>query len=281
MFLEIKFVGGLGNQLFQYATGRNLCIENKIAYLLLNIESYTDESLGRTFGLSNLQIKGTIIKSNRVKKIFRKHTKFNKIFTALSLHKNISEENFSLHQLKKRTGFLTSVNGFWQSAHYFNDIREILLKEFAPLHLPGLPGWIAENNTVAVHVRRTDYLTEKRYGFLGAEYYRAAMVMLKEKIADPLFVFFSDDIAWCRATFKNDKIIFFADDEWDKDYLQLHLMSKCAHQVIANSSFSWWGAWLNSNPEKIVIRPATPFKEKSLLYQSHYPEEWIAINNNS
>ena len=279
MFLEIKFVGGLGNQLFQYATGRSLCVTNKIPYLLLNTEAYVNESLGRDFRLSNLQIKGTVIKSNQVKKIFKKHTKLNKIFTAFSLHKDISEENFTLHQLKNKTGFLTSVNGFWQSAYYFNDIREILLKEFKPLQLPPLPGWAIENNTVAVHVRRTDYLTGKRYGFLGATYYEDSMALLKEKITDPLFVFFSDDIPWCKATFKNDRIIFCEEDHWDKDYLQLYLMSKCANQVIANSSFSWWGAWLNTNPGKIVIRPARPFKEKSLLYQSHYPEEWISIKN--
>lgn len=280
MFLEIKFKGGLGNQLFQYAMGRSLCEENKIACLLLNTESYYNESLNRTFALANLQIKGTIITSNRVKKIFRQHTKLNKIFTAFGLHKDIREDDFSIQQLEKKTGFLTSVNGYWQSDFYFNNIRKILLKEFTPLHLPVLPAWIIEKNTVAVHVRRTDYLTEKRYGFLGTDYYEAAMELVREKLTDPLFIFFSDDIAWCKATFKNNRIFFCDEQQWREDYIQLHLISKCAHQVISNSSFSWWGAWLNTNSEKIVIRPATPFKEKNLLYESHYPLEWIAINNN-
>lgn len=279
MFLEIKFKGGLGNQLFQYATGRNLCIEKKIPFLLLNIESYKNESLGRSFSLSKLQIKGTVITSNWVKKIFRKHTKFNKICTAFLLHKNIAEDNFSIQQLEEKAGLLTSLDGYWQSQAYFNNIRQILLKEFTPMQLPGLPGWVAETNTIAVHVRRKDYLTEKRYGFLGADYYEAAMEMLNEKLTKPLFVFFSDDIEWCKTTFINDRIIFCEDNAWNIDYLQLYLISKCAHQVIANSSFSWWGAWLNTNPQKIVIRPATPFKEKSLLYQYHYPAEWISVNN--
>ncbi len=279
MFLEIKFKGGIGNQLFQYAAARNLCIENKIHYLLLNIEAYKSESLGRVFCLSNMQVKGTIIKSDRVKKIFRRHTRVNKIFTAFSLHKDINEDKFSLRQLKNETGFLTSVDGYWQSAWYFNGIREILLKEFTPRHLPALPVWIAENNTVAVHVRRTDYLNENRYGFLGNRYYEVAMAMLKEKLTNPFFIFFSDDIEWCKTFFKDGRVIFCEDDQWNKDYLQLYLISKCAHQIIANSSFSWWGAWLNTNHEKIVIRPATPFKEKKLLYESHYPEEWIMVNN--
>jgi hypothetical protein len=63
------------------------------------------------------------------------------------------------------------------------------------------------------------------------------------------------------------------------DYLQLYLMTKCHHQIIANSSFSWWGAWLNVHPEKIVIRPSAPFREKSLLYESHYPEDWVSIDH--
>lgn len=279
IFLEIKFKGGLGNQLFQYATARNLCIEKKISYLLLNTESYKNDSLGRSFSLTKLQVKGTVIKSNRVKKIFRKHTKINKIFTAFSLHKNITEDNFSIQEIKEKTGLLTSLDGYWQSQVYFNNIRHILLKEFTPLYLPVLPDWVAEKNTIAVHVRRKDYLTEKRYGFLGTDYYEAAITMLNQKLTDPLFVFFSDDIYWCKTTFRSNRIIFCEDEQWDTDYLQLYLISKCAHQVIANSSFSWWGAWLNTNPQKIVIRPAKPFKEKSLLYEYHYPEEWISVNN--
>ncbi|MEJ7589526.1 MAG: alpha-1,2-fucosyltransferase [Ferruginibacter sp.] len=281
MFLEIKFAGGLGNQLFQYAAGRSLCIKNNIACLLLNTESYRNDSLGRSFALSNLRISGTIIQSNSIKNIFRKHTKLNSVASIFKLHKEIREKNFTLQKLENKSGFLTSLNGYWQSAHYFYEHRGILLKEFIPLQQPPLPGWIKEYNTVAVHVRRTDYLTEARYGFVGVEYYHNAMDLLKEKINNALFVIFSDDIDWCRSTFTNPGILFCEDNGWDKDYLQLHLMSRCNHQVIANSSFSWWGAWLNENPHKIVIRPVNPFKEKNLLYESHYPEEWIALNNNN
>lgn len=279
MFLEIKFAGGLGNQLFQYATGRALYIKNNIAYLVLNIESYNNEPLGRTFALSNLQVKGSIVKHKRLQQIFRKNTKLNKLVTIFSLHKTIKEKNFSLQHIKKIKSFLTSLDGYWQSPFYFKDIRDVLVKEFTPVNLPQLPEWIFENDTVAVHIRRTDYLIDPRYGAIGVDYYEAAMAVVKEKIANPLFVFFSDDIAWCKATFNNNRIIFCENILWDKDYLQLYLMTKCAHQVIANSSFSWWGAWLNNNPAKIVIRPAAPFKESGLLYEAHYPEDWIVIDN--
>ena len=279
LFLEIKFVGGLGNQLFQYAAGRGLCIENKIPYLLLNTESYKNESLGRTFGLNDFNIKGTVVSNGTILKIFRAKTKLNKLFTNFLLHKVVRENGFVLQQVKYKTGVLTSLEGYWQSPFYFDNIREILLKEIIPRHLPALPGWIAKNNTVAIHVRRTDYLNEKRYGFLGIGYYEAAIAVMKEKLNDPVFVLFSDDMPWCKAAFKTSNIIFCEEVLWGKDHLQLYLISCCTHQVIANSSFSWWGAWLNDNPQKIVIRPATPFQDKSLLYQSHYPGQWIAINN--
>ncbi len=280
LILEIKFAGGLGNQLFQYAAARRLCLINKIPFLLLNTGNYKNESLGRTFSLQGFNIKGYIIRNENVAKVFRRHTKFNKIATFLLLHKQIDEPDFKLHQLENKTGFLSSLSGFWQSSFYFNDIRETLLKELTPLKIPAPPKWLTLPDTVAVHVRRTDYLTEKRYGFLGVEYYRAAMTVIKNKLAKPVFIFFSDDIKWCKLFFKESDIFFCEEKEWVSDYLSLWLMSKCRHQVIANSSFSWWGAWLNTNPDKIVIRPADPFKEESLLYEAHYPAEWIAIDNN-
>jgi hypothetical protein len=280
MFLEIKFEGGLGNQLFQYAAGRSLCIKKRIPYLLFNTDSYINQPLGRAFALGNLQVKGEVIKNSTVNKIFRRHTKLNKIFTALGLHHLIEEKGFVLQPLENNTRFLTSLKGYWQSAWYFEEVREILLNEFRPKQIPVLPGWIKHTNTVAVHVRRTDYLLEPRYGFVGETYYRQAIDLIKGKLKDPLFVFFSDDLDWCKSSFLNERAIYCEDEHWREDYQQLHLMSNCAHQVIANSSFSWWGAWLNTNPEKIVIRPANPFKEKSLLYESHYPGSWIAVENN-
>jgi hypothetical protein len=280
MFLEIKFQGGLGNQMFQYATGRALCIKNNISYLLLNIESYKHNSLGRNFSLANCNIEGSIISNNRIKQIFREKTKLNRIFSAFSLHQHVKESNFLLHELDDRTGILTSLNGYWQSEYYFSDIRTTLLNELLPRVHPVLPFWVKVNREiVAVHVRRTDYLFEDRYGFLGLDYYLNAFEYMRNEVSDPFFVVFSDDLAWCRKHFNQQDFMFVDDLGWTTDYLQLYLMSKCNHQIIANSSFSWWGAWLNTNSSKIVVRPQTPFKDKSLLYQSHYPDTWVIIEN--
>lgn len=279
MFLEIKFVGGLGNQLFQYATARRLCLKKKIPFLLLGTESYTNDSLGRKFVLSSLSIIGSKIKIDFFKKIFKPKTKLNKIFTLLRLHKYIYEQGFVLQTILEKKSLLLSLSGYWQSEHYFDDIRNILLKEFVPLDLPDYPNWINKKNLVAIHIRRQDYINEKRYGVLTSTYYEKGILLMKSLLETPEFIFFSDDIEWCKENFTDNKFIYCEDSNWEYDYLQLHLISKCKHQIVANSSFSWWGAWLNENPNKIVIRPTTPFIDQNLLYQSHYPANWLKIEN--
>jgi hypothetical protein len=280
MFLEVKFEGGLGNQMFQYATGRSICIKNNIRYLLLNTESYLHNSLGRKFSLAHFNISGTVIKNNRVRQVFRQKTKLNKLASALALHEDWKEKNFMLHTVPRRTRMLTSVQGYWQSEFYFTNIRDILLQEFVPKKYPTFPTWMqVKSETVAVHVRRTDYLSESRYGFLGLNYYLNAIELIKAKVSDPLFIVFSDDILWCKKYFLGENFVFADDTSWSADYLQLFLMSKCKHQVIANSSFSWWSAWLNNNSNKIIVRPVKPFKDEQLLYQNHYPEQWLTVQN--
>lgn len=280
LFIEIKFVGGLGNQLFQYATSRSLGIKNKIPYILLNTEGYKKNNpRAREFGLKYYKINGHIINSEIVNKMLRPGTKMNKFISIFPGYNAINENGLKLQMLSYRKSLLTSLSGYWQSEYYFNDIRSILIEELVPKILPPFPNWLLNNNTVAVHVRRTDYLLESQFGFLGKKYYVDSIDFFAKKIDNPLFIFFSDDIEWCKEEFKNDNSIFFDDNMWKADYLQLFLMSKCLHQIIANSSFSWWGAWLNTNPEKIIIRPETPFRDKSIYYESYYPNEWLSICN--
>ncbi len=276
MFLKIKFTGGLGNQLFQYATARALV--KKSDFLLFDTSNYRDDYLNRKFTLLHYHIRGKILHNSYLKKTFANKAKLNKLISLLGLFGNITEEGFSIHNnLKGGCKLFTSLKGFWQSETYFISIREQLLKELKPFNVPAFPDFMQRSDTVAVHIRRTDYLQDERYGFVGEHYYRNALHIIKQKINDPAIIFFSDDIPWCKQVFEDGSMLFCEDPEWDKDYMQLYLMSKCKHQVIANSSFSWWGAWLNQNVNKIVIRPARPFIDKSLCYENHYPSDWIAI----
>lgn len=281
LFLEVKLVGGLGNQIFQYATGRSLCIKNKIPYLLLNAESYRNDPFGRNLGLNRFNVKGKVIESKFVNKMLRKGTKLNKIISSFSFYNVFEESELKLFNFPlKSSGLLTSIKGYWQSEFYFKNIRDELIKELTPKQLPPLPDWVQRKETVAVHVRRTDYLAESRFGFLGEAYYKESMELLRGQLKNPIFIFFSDDISWCKSNFNDSDTIFFEEKGvWAQDYLQLYLMSKCAHLIIANSTFSWWSGWLNNNPDKIIIRPSVPFADSSLMYESYYPAEWRSVNN--
>ena len=278
-FLEVKFTGGLGNQLFQYATGRNLCIKNNIPYLLLNTESYRNDPLGRKFGLTHFKIKGFVIKNEFSQKIFRKGTWINRLISGLPVFHLIEEDGLRLHSFPDSTRLVISLTGYWQSEQYFKDIRSILLNELTLSDLPQFPEWQKRKNSVAVHIRRMDYLAEDGFGALSEQYYHDAMEMMRNKINEPSFIFFSDNIEWCKEKFRDENFFYCEEKEWEKDYLQLYLMSKCSHQIIANSSFSWWGAWLNNNPDKIVMKPERPFIDSSLMYERYYPDDWISIKN--
>jgi hypothetical protein len=279
LFLEVKLKGGLGNQLFQYSTGRCLAIKKKIPYLLLNPDSYSNDAFNRSFALSHFNIQGSVLKSGLAKKALREGTKINRFISKLPFYGSIRESGLFVHPFPTRLRAFTSMAGYWQSDRYFSDIRDVLVEEITPVSYPSYPAWMEAKNTVAVHVRRADYLVENRFGSLSERYYTDAMNLTRASCASPVFIFFSDDPEWCKSTFKAADILFFEEEAWAADYLQLFLMSRCRHQIIANSSFSWWSAWLNTHPDRIVIRPETPFRDASLLYESYYPVEWIRGKN--
>lgn len=275
-FICVKLYGGLGNQLFQYATARAVMKERD--FLLLDTTHFNDDFYGRKFGLQQFNIKGKVLKNKLVSKIFTPATKLNRIAVRLGLFHLIKEEGFYYKKIGAAdVRSFSVIDGYWQTEKYFNCVRDEILLELVPQQIPEMPQWITQTNTVAVHVRRTDYLKDVRYGFLGEEYYQEAINYLRQKLGNPLFVFFSDDVEWCKQTFTGDDILFCNEADWQKDYLQLYLMSKCNHQVIANSSFSWWSAWLNENKEKFIIRPKVPFRDETLCYEHYYPESWISI----
>jgi hypothetical protein len=275
-FVKIDFAGGLGNQLFQYATARALKGEKDL--LLFDADNYKNDYLNRKFALEGFKVKGTVVSGRYVKKLFTPKTRLNQFVDALGLFNLIQEDTYRLQpNIQDRVSMFTTIRGFWQSDKYFTRVRAELLRELVPKLVPERPPYLVQKNTVAVHVRRTDYLNDHRYGFIGEMYYRNAIEHMKRSLQNPLFIFFSDDLEWCKRHFGEQDCLFADSNDWLDDHLQLYLIAQCCHQIIANSSFSWWGAWLNQNDKKIVIRPAKPFQDESFLYESHYPPEWIAI----
>ena len=142
---------------------------------------------------------------------------------------------------------------------------------------------IKSTEAVAVHFRRGDY-TKKRvadkYGSCSVEYYKNAVEYIAEKYPNPEIFFFSDDIEWVKENLKFPyNCSYVANNTGDKSFEDLRLMSCCKHNVIANSSFSWWGAWLNNNKDKIVVAPKKWLQDSSFAQDDIVPKAWIRLDN--
>ncbi|MFH0892344.1 MAG: alpha-1,2-fucosyltransferase [Candidatus Falkowbacteria bacterium] len=263
----VKILGGLGNQLFQYAAGRRLA-QIRNTKLLLDISAYETYKL-HNYSLHYFNIKeaiaterdlGLFIKNNTYQSIMRRLNRFipskYKRFVFEKPHSRFIPDVLAL-------GNKAYLDGYWQNENYFKDIRDILLWEFTLKEPLGpddarIEKEIAEHNSVSLHIRRGDYVqnqkTNQKYGTCSLDYYHQAINHITKIIHNPRFFIFSDDIQWVKDNLKV-KNCEYIDHDASKNYVDLILMSRCKHNIIANSSFSWWGAWLNSNPQKIIIAP--------------------------
>jgi hypothetical protein len=291
-----RLSSGLGNQLFQYALGRNLAIENKtdfkldISFFPNDIRKY---ALGGFNIVENFSTKEDLAKiglPNMEKQDILSRTK-RKIFRLRENHKPINERKIIIEPyfqfcpdiLKIKNSCYLSGN--WQSEKYFKDSGDIIKKEFTLKNEMSSLGkeWvkrIEKNGSVSLHIRRGDYVnnlqTNQLHGTCDIAYYQRAINAIIKKINNPGFFIFSDDIEWAKNNLRINYPIYFVSDKTISDYEELIIMSKCKHNIIANSSFSWWGAWLNDWQDKIVIVPDkwfnTPIDTKDLI-----PESWIKI----
>lgn len=281
----VDVFGGLGNQMFQYALGRHLAIKNGAPLTLRHMDvgafSKRPYALGCFKLVSGVRVISKI--ENRRFKIFEKFWKLmGKIEEPIILEKGFP---FDQQVLNLRGDI--HLRGYWQSEKYFKDIRPIILEDFTfvkPLSRKNekILAEIKRSNAVSVHVRRGDYVadpqTSKFHGVYGPDYYRKAVEIIAQKVKKPVFYFFSDDIEWVKNNIKTKyKNVYVDWNKGDKSYVDLHLMSHCRHHILANSSFSWWGAWLNQNRDKIVIAPKQWFQEKGVDTKDLIPEKWFKI----
>lgn len=286
--------GGLGNQLFQFSAAKALSLYHNVP-LLLEVSSFYREELPelevpRELDLYHFNgVKETIIspeelmnlmplnkKSIIPKKLIPAHKK--KIYIEPHFH---FDKNF----FKARKNVL--LKGGWQSEKYFNRYNEIIRETFQLKHefiQRVLPKSVKfrKQNSIAVHIRRGDYLRKKIilewHGVMDADYYKRAFEILKSKLDNFQVYYFTDDPLWVKSELGpmiNGEIISGVISQ--THFEDLYLMSQCRHNIIANSSFSWWGAWLNDNPEKIVIAPKKWFNKGPKDTYDLYPEGWIVI----
>lgn len=290
--VTVLLSGGLGNQMFQYAAARALVtrLDAPLVFDLYTLEKKT-LATKRHFELDifNTQIeKQNTTKGKILNKIFpfaQRHRKFFSIFgfftdTAAILY----QPSFEL--LK---GNITMMGNF-QNEQYFKSIKDIIRHDFKfkdPLKGKNaeLAKKIDNANSVSIHIRRGDYITNKgaanNFVTCDKDYYENAINYISKAIPNPEFFIFSEDFEWIKENlnFGNHPVTFI---DWNKgkdSYIDMQLMSLCRYNIIANSSFSWWGAWLNTNADKLVIAPSKWFQDekKNVLLDQFYPEGWIKI----
>jgi hypothetical protein len=272
-----KITGGLGNQMFQYAIAKSIARRNNDNFTL-DISFYPKQTL-RKYELSLFNIEDYVPKSENI--IYKVVRRFGVSLHNYYVERNISEYDDNVFKYKKNI-FL---EGYWQNENYFKDIRSEIIKDFTRISALENESKIylekiKNINSASIHVRRGDYINDsqvnKQHGICDLEYYKNATEYLNKKFDDLTYVIFSDDMDWCKENFNFLVNKIFVDGT--KSAIDdLELMKNCKHNIIANSTFSWWGAWLNQNEEKIIIAPKQWFEKKEWENKNIACENWIKI----
>ena len=281
-------MGGLGNQMFQYATARRLAHR-------LGVEVVADTSwhrirvrntTARAFELGRLAVK---LREIRPREALWAFPITNRYLSRLPLPRRwpvCRERGRDFNERVLQAGANTYLLGFWQSPRYFEDVRDLLLTELQPLEPPTpadarILEAAASCESVFVHVRRGDYVSlasaAKHHGTCGGDYYANALEIVASRVRNPVLFVFSDDPAWARANLKfGAKIIHVDHNGPGSAHQDMRLMAACRHAVIANSSFSWWGAWLGTHEPRTVIAPKKWFAA-SEVNADLFPPSWQLV----
>jgi hypothetical protein len=284
-----KLLGGLGNQMFQYATGRSLALANGCE-LKLDTSAFDRYVIHSGYALGAFNIAAGIASAAEARKLAGSTHKIPRIiFRKLGIQGKsyFCEKGFNFDPALLDRSAPIYIEGYWQSYKYFDkfssQIRSELTLSQPPLGKNAeLTKNIASENSVSVHVRRGDYVSNpvanRVHGFVGLAYYGLALDCISRNIDSPHFFVFSDDPSWARENLKFPGEVTFVDQNaGPKAYEDLRLMSLCKHHVIANSSFSWWAAWLGWMPGKKVFFPANWFSSKLHDISSMNPPAWIRV----
>ncbi len=284
----VRIWEGLGNQMFQYAFARAL--QAKRIEVSLDLDKSYDEmfvkyknNAVRENSIHNFNISIPSIDVRKYKKYeyIYQNTRLRKILFFLGKHSlwkyRFYEERKQCYSEKSaRIKGDYYVKGWFQSEKYFKNIRGILLKEFVPKEKVTIPSELhsilRESESVSIHVRRGDYVKTNRV--MNIAYYKKAIGLMKKIYRNPYFVVFSDDIVWTKDHIGlNERCFYVNENKTLKDYEELFIMSRCKSNIISNSTFSWWSAWLNQNKEKNVIAPRSWLEgQKNIV-----PNEWIVL----
>jgi hypothetical protein len=289
----VQLKGGLGNQLFQYAAARALA-EIQHSTVMLDLNIYNQEGLKshEFYALNPFKINAAITDNSYIE-LFYSHRLLKKV------QRKIMRFTGKIKQIHEKEWFVFDpdmltyagnvyLHGYWQSEKYFKDIEniikaELLLKDpLTPKTFEISKEITTRKNTVSLHIRRGDYVTDiKTYNVLGLcslDYYKECILLLGKELGNLNIYVFSDDPDWAKENLVFDYPLYFINhNDIKHSYEDMYLMSLCEHNIIANSSFSWWGAWLNKNKNKKVFAPRKWTVDTKYTYPDLIPEGWNLI----
>jgi hypothetical protein len=288
----IRLKGGLGNQLFQYAAGFRLAsIRNTELKLYFSEFDNPNYRTPRSYELGVFEVtaeravahdKASISSSVGPLILRWLPGRFRSRSSTAAI-----ERHFQFDPAVLSLPGDVIMDGYWQSERYFADVTDLVREEFtfkqpAMGRNAEMAAEIAGCNAVSLHVRRGDYATDSvvmaTHGVCPLDYYYRAVDYVVERVSNPVFFVFSDDPDWVREHLELRGSVEVVDHNGsDACSEDLRLMSRCAHHIIANSTFSWWGARLNSSPGKIVVAPSRWFADDSLNTSDLLPASWVKL----
>ncbi|MDD3321944.1 MAG: alpha-1,2-fucosyltransferase [Paludibacter sp.] len=294
----VSLFGGLGNQMFQYATAKaiafKLGVELKLDVSLLQDRSPRKNFTYRDYELNVFCLNEDIATIKEVRKYVPDLWNSPKIVHAFY---HLKRKLYRSHYYFEKKKYLiesdvfnikdnTYIYGYFQSEKYFTDYSSELLDTFSFVsginkENKDLIGQIEKNNSVSIHIRRGDFVNSPFQLLQLETYYLPAIEAIQQKATDLTFYIFTNDHEWASEQFRNVNIkkIFVDINNNSMSYMDMILMSHCNHNICANSSFSWWGAWLNRHPDKIVYVPKNWFKTNEVEIErcDLIPNDWIII----
>jgi hypothetical protein len=299
----IRLLGGLGNQLFQYAIGRHLSLIHNRP-LKLDLSYYSNDKPDakkgiRIYCLKHFNIKASQASHQDTEK-FSKFLNKKNLFSRLLRRANAFGDyinrsyifeppknyfKFDSNLLKANLKPTVYLDGYWQAEKYFLAIEDIIREDFKFISLPDaknqeMINLIQTEQSVCIHIRHGDNATKLAaiHGVLPLAYYEKAILDLTTKITNPKFYIFSDDPVWAKENLKlNYPCTFVSHNGDEKNYEDLRLMVNCKHHIIGNSTFSWWGAWLGKKPDQLVYAPKRYLVNTTETPQDLYPTDWNLI----
>ena len=272
-------MGGLGNQMFQYAVARNLSLRHGVE-LRLDLSFLQNRNLGPGFIYRDYDLG-----------LFNINTRFDIDFSKINTKSNQPNFHYSQNYMDNLSDLLLSgksilIEGYWQSPLFFKENDSQIKKDFEFLNkvendngdILEMYNHIRTSNSVMMNVRRTDYLNNNFHGVLGMDYLNRSKKLLEERVGKTHLFVFSDDIEWCKENIKFENMTL-VDHKFkgDKFGTYLQLMISCKHFIIANSTFAWWAAYLNQGSNKVVIAPKRWFTDNNINTNDLIPSNWIRI----